>query len=97
MGLRAEPEALHQAGRSADLAGEQAARIKLGEPAGDIAGALPGGKSEGAATRVAQSWQRALTTWSDAATAHGESLAASAKTYERSDSDNARAIDAAGR
>jgi hypothetical protein len=97
MGLRAEPEALDQAGRSADLAGEQAARIKLGEPAADIAEALPGGKSEGAATPVARSWQHALTTWSDKATAHGESLAAAAKTYERSDSDNARAIDAAGR
>lgn len=97
MGYRAEPEALQQAGRSAESAGEQAGRVRIAEPAEDLADALPGGKSEGASAKVAQSWQRALAKWSEDATAHGRSLADAGNTYERSDSDSAGTIDAAGR
>lgn len=97
MGYRAEPEALRLAGQKSALAGEQAAQIRLVDPAEDIAGALPGGRSEGAAKKVAQSWQRALKTWSDKASSHGRSLTAAGNTYERDDSESARDIDAAGR
>ncbi|MEB3366015.1 hypothetical protein [Saccharopolyspora mangrovi] len=97
MGYRAEPEALRAAGHKAALAGEQAERVRLGEAAEDIAEALSGGKSGGAAKRVAQSWQRTLKTWGADARKHGESLTASAGEYERGDREGARGIDVAGR
>lgn len=97
MGYRAEPEALRAASRKAALAGEQAEQVRLADPAEDIAEALPGGKSEGAAKRVAQSWQRTLKTWGGDARKHGESLTAAAGEYERSDRESARGIDVAGR
>ncbi|SFS54030.1 hypothetical protein [Saccharopolyspora flava] len=97
MGYRAEPEALRAAGRKAVLAGEQAEQVRLGDPALDIAEAMPGGKSEDAAKRVAQSWQRTLKTWGGDARDHGEALAGAADEYERGDRENARGIDAAGR
>ncbi|WP_406692642.1 hypothetical protein REH65_13200 [Saccharopolyspora sp. ID03-671] len=97
MSYRAEPEALRAAGRKAVLAGEQAEQVRLGDPATDIAEAMPGGKSEGAAKRVAQSWQRTLKTWGGDARAHGEALTSSGDEYERGDRDGARGIDSAGR
>ena len=102
MGYRAEPEALHRAGRSAESAGEQAGRVRIAGPAEDIADALPGGRSEAASAKVARrkvarSWHRALARWSQDATAHGRSLADAGTTYERSDSEGAGTIDAAGR
>ncbi|GAB3670773.1 hypothetical protein [Saccharopolyspora tripterygii] len=97
MGYRAEPEALHHAERSAQSAGEQAGRVRIADPVQDIAEALPGGKSEGASAKVAQSWQRALAKWSEDATAHGKSLADAGKTYERTDSGSAESISATGR
>lgn len=97
MGYRAEPEALHRAGRSAESAGEQAGRVRIAGPAEDIADALPGGRSEAASAKVARSWHRALARWSEDATAHGRSLSDAGTTYERSDSEGAGTIDAAGR
>lgn len=53
---------------------------------------MPGGKSEGAARQVAQSWEKAIKAWSRGAEEHGASLNASADEYERSDESSAADI-----
>ncbi|MGP4019237.1 hypothetical protein [Saccharopolyspora sp. 5N708] len=66
--------------------------MKLGPPATDIAEAMPGGKSADAAKQVAQSWEKSVKAWSQAAAEHGNSLNATADEYQRSDESNAADI-----
>lgn len=92
MDYTANPDALRKAGASAKSAGEQAGQVKLGPPTEDIAEAMPGGKSEGAAKQVAQSWEKAIKSWSEAAVQHGDSLNATADEYQNSDESSAADI-----
>lgn len=96
MTFTADPDVLRKAGKSAKTAGEQAGQVKLGPPVEDIAAAMPGGRSEGAAKQVAQSWGQAIGDWSKAAEKHGQSLDASADEYQGSDESGAQGINAAG-
>lgn len=96
MTFTADPEVLDKAGKSAKSAGEQAGQVKLGPPVEDIAAAMPGGQSEGAAKQVAQSWEQAIGKWSEATEKHGQSLTASADEYRGSDESGAQGISAAG-
>ncbi|MEV0085754.1 hypothetical protein [Saccharopolyspora sp. NPDC050642] len=96
MDYTVNPDALRKAGASAKSAGEQAGQVKLGPPAEDISEAMPGGKSEGASKQVAQSWDKAIKSWSQAAAQHGESLTASADGYQQSDESSAADIDRVG-
>ncbi|GAA4612800.1 hypothetical protein [Saccharopolyspora hordei] len=96
MTFTADPDVLRKAGKSATRAGERAGQVTLGPPVEDVAGAMPGGRSEGAAKQVAQSWQQAVAQWSAAAAEHGRSLTASADEYQGSDEAGAQGIRAAG-
>ncbi|MER5389308.1 hypothetical protein [Saccharopolyspora sp. NPDC002686] len=96
MTYTADPDSLRGAGASSKSAGEQASQVKLGPPAQDIAGAMPGGESADLAEKVAQSWEKATEQWSRAAVRHGDSLIASGDDYEESDRSGAESIRAAG-
>ncbi|GGI70731.1 hypothetical protein GCM10011581_04660 [Saccharopolyspora subtropica] len=96
MSYTANPDALRKAGASAKSAGEQAGQVKLGQPTTDIATAMPGGRSEGAAKQVAQSWDQSVRKWSQAATEHGNSLTATADEYQRTDQAGAQNISQVG-
>jgi hypothetical protein len=92
MGYTANPDSLRKAGASAKSAGEQAGQVKLEPPAADIAEAMPGGKSQGAAKQVGQSWDKAIKDWSQSAVRHGDSLTKSADEYQKSDESSAQNI-----
>lgn len=92
MGFTADPSTIRKAGASATSAGEQAAGVRLGETVGEIAAALPGGKSEGAAKALQGDWAKEIKDWSASATRHGQSLAHSAREYEAGDQSGADTI-----
>jgi hypothetical protein len=85
-------ENIRNAAGKAKSAAERIAGIALDTAAADIAGALPGSKSAGAADRVSKSWKSTLKTWERDAGDHGAALDTTAKEYSRNDQAGADAF-----
>lgn len=63
---------------------------------GEVASALPGSQSAGAAATLVDVWRRRFTGWHDDAQAHAANLTASADSYDASDQQAAGRLQSPG-
>ena len=89
MGFQAVPEALRAASQSGRQAVSELRTADCGGPAADVAAALPGTQTAGAASSYARSWTASFTSWCDDAGQFVADLHQAAATYRTTD-DQAR-------
>ncbi|MBN6034442.1 hypothetical protein [Amycolatopsis sp. 195334CR] len=86
MGFQTVPDALRAAGKAGqDVVADLCGGGDCGSPFREIAAAVPGGETPGAATAFADSWSTAFTAWCTGAERHAVALAEAADSYADGD------------
>jgi hypothetical protein len=80
-GFATVPDAVRAAGTTVGQAVAALRSADCGTPVGELADALPGSVSAGAATDYAASWKQGFGAWCDDAGRHGQNLVAAAANY----------------
>ncbi len=92
-GFATVPDALRAAGKAAADAVSALRGADCGIPVADLAAALPGSASAGAATGYADGWSSTFTGWCASAEQHAANLTTAADTYSTTEQDNTHLLD----